>query len=145
MNNTTFKIINFNSKEFWEIVRLREIVLRLPIYKRFSYAEIMNESEQLIVGMYENQHLLGSMQFIQTGDRYKMRQVAIHPKFQSKKLGSRLLEFCEAYIQRYGGKKIYCHARDTAKNFYLKNGYQIKGDTFHEVDLPHWKMWKALN
>ena len=145
MNNTAFKIIKFNSKEFWEIVRLREIVLRLPLYKRFSYDEILSEKDQLIVGMYSDQQLLGSMQFIQKKDQYKMRQVVIHPNFQNKNLGSRLLEFCEAYIQKYGGKKMYCHARDTAKNFYLKNGYHIKGNSFLEIDIKHWEMWKNLS
>jgi predicted GNAT family N-acyltransferase len=39
---------------------------------------------------------------------------------------------------------MYCHARDSAVNFYLKNGYTGIGNYFNEDGIPHLKMRKEL-
>ncbi len=46
------------------------------------------------------------------------------------------LEF-EAEAARRGYKRIYLHAREVALDFYLKLGYEIFGEEFVEVTIPH--------
>jgi predicted GNAT family N-acyltransferase len=41
-------------------------------------------------------------------------------------------------------RTIYCHARDSAVSFYLKNRYMAEGDYFDEDTIPHLKMRKKL-
>ena len=43
-----------------------------------------------------------------------------------------------------GYKYLIMHARDTAIGFYEKFGYQITGNPFTEVGLPHHVMQKEL-
>ena len=74
-----------------------------------------------------------------------MRQVAIHHHHQNKGLGSLLINEIENYCVKNNINEIYCHARDTAKSFYLKNNYVVEGDEFLEVNIPHYKMKKILS
>ena len=52
--------------------------------------------------------------------------------------------FCEDVAKKNGFKKLYCHVRATAIEFYLKNGYEAQGDYFEEDSIPHLKMNKIL-
>jgi predicted GNAT family N-acyltransferase len=36
------------------------------------------------------------------------------------------------------------HARQSAVGFYQKLGYQIRGEEFEEVTIPHYEMQKQL-
>jgi predicted GNAT family N-acyltransferase len=36
------------------------------------------------------------------------------------------------------------HARKSAVGFYEKLGYEIEGDEFEEVTIPHYEMQKTL-
>ncbi len=144
MDKFEFKIISFDSPDYWNLVRLREIILRLPIFKRFVWADLMAEKDELIMGLYDGEEIIGCMQFIVKEKIYKMRQVAIKDRYQSKGVGTQLLQSAEAYIQKSGGEKIYCHARDTAVNIKKKNGYTIIGEMFYEVGIEHYLMEKSL-
>ena len=54
----------------------------------------------------------------------KMRQVVVDNNFQSKGLGSKLVLFTETYLSEQDYESVYCHARDVARNFYLKLNYE---------------------
>ncbi|MBP7477807.1 MAG: GNAT family N-acetyltransferase [Chitinophagales bacterium] len=145
MDKFEFKIIPFDSPDYWNLVRLREIILRLPLFKRFVWGDLMQEKEELIMGLFDGDKIIGCMQFMIKGHTYKMRQVAIKQTYQSKGVGTQLLQHAEAHIKTLGGEKIYCHARDTAVNFYKKNGYAIQGEMFYEVGIEHYLMEKILS
>lgn len=55
-----------------------------------------------------------------------------------------MMVFCERFTRDRKSKQIYCHARDSAVNFYIKNGYEAVGDYFDEDGIPHLKMKKVL-
>jgi predicted GNAT family N-acyltransferase len=55
-----------------------------------------------------------------------------------------MMRFCEQFGSDKHVAEMYCHARDTAVNFYLKNGYEGEGDYFDEDGIPHLKMSKKL-
>ncbi|MEL4403078.1 GNAT family N-acetyltransferase, partial [Shewanella algae] len=63
---------------------------------------------------------------------------------QGKGLGRQLALHAESYARQNGYKLIHCHARDAAKDFYLKLGYKIVGDEFTEVGIKHYYMEKQL-
>ena len=56
-----------------------------------------------------------------------------------------MIKFCENYARQNGFKSIYCHARDTAVNFYLKNKYIAEGEYFEEDTIHNCPKLKRLN
>ena len=74
----------------------------------------------------------------------KMRQVAVDPEFQSKKIGSQLIQFSEEFAVGKGFSIIELHARKTAFDFYQKLKYHCISDEFLEVGIPHYKMKKTI-
>jgi len=73
-----------------------------------------------------------------------MRQVAVTAHLQGKGLGRKLVDFCEDFGRERGFHIMSLHAREVASMFYLKLDYEIVGEPFEEVGLPHYRMEKQL-
>ena len=74
----------------------------------------------------------------------KMRQFAVATEYQKKGIGKSLLSFAEIWAAEKHFQRIEMHARLTAVSFYLKLGYQIEGEEFMEVTIPHRFMFKEI-
>jgi ribosomal protein S18 acetylase RimI-like enzyme len=70
--------------------------------------------------------------------------MAVSPSMQKNGLGRSLLDFAEKVAYDSGFRKMVMHARKTAIGFYQKQGYEIKGEEFEEVTIPHFEMQKQL-
>ena len=139
------KQVLHNSKDYWELVRLRDEVLRQPLNIKFTKEELLAEDKQLHFGLFKDDKALACMVLVaQEEGKMKMRQVCVDPNFQGQKIGQQLLKHCEAYAKNEGFKLMHCNARDTAKDFYLSQEYQIKGDLFLEVGIEHYYMEKEI-
>ena len=73
-----------------------------------------------------------------------MRQVAVDESYQSKGIGRALVEYCEQVARDEQFTEIILHARETAVAFYLKLGYEVYGEPFIEVGIPHRNMRKFI-
>ena len=73
-----------------------------------------------------------------------MRQVAVDAPFQQNGIGKKMVQFCESFATSRNFNKIELNARKSAVPFYLSLDYQIVGDEFLEVNIPHYKMIKSL-
>ncbi|MFN4080100.1 MAG: GNAT family N-acetyltransferase, partial [Saprospiraceae bacterium] len=80
----------------------------------------------------------------QNPEVFKMRQVAVAPEAQGKGVGAKLVSASEQLARQLGARRIALHARETAVPFYLKLNYQIEGEPFEEVGIPHRYMVKEL-
>jgi predicted GNAT family N-acyltransferase len=138
------KQILYNSNEYWKIVQIREIVLRLPLGLRFTLPEIQKESEELIFGIQVNNQWIGSCQYQILNNEAKMRQVAILDAYKRNGYGKELVIQSMEILKQKGIKKIYCHARVSAVPFYENLGFQTVSDPFIEVNIPHFKMQKLI-
>lgn len=112
----------------------------------FSESELALEANQVHLALLDFDKVRGCISLATLDDTTaKMRQVAIAPEDQSKGIGSYLCYLSEKFaIESLGAKKIILHARETARNFYLRQGYRPVGDTFFEVGEAHIKMEKDL-
>lgn len=105
------------------------------------------------LGAFLEEELLGIATFVKNLHRdfefekqYQLRGMAILPEFQKKQVGHQLLHSGENLLkQEKDCEFLWCNARESAVNFYLKNGYKTHGDYFEIPDVcTHIVMFKPL-
>jgi len=144
MTSITFKIIEFGSNEYQTAIALRNEILRKPLGLTLTSEEQAQDKDCIVIAGFLEDKLCATAVLVPEGDRLKMRQVAVKEDHQGKGFASDMLKFCEDYALNNGCKEIYCHARETAIPFYLKNQYLAEGEPFIETTIPHLKMQKVL-
>lgn len=139
--------IEFGSPEYDESIALRHSVLRKPLGLEFDEADLAKEYDSFHLALFdENSNMVACLILkTLTENSVKMRQVAVDATQQSKGIGSHLVTFAEQFAIGKGYTKMELNARDTACNFYKNLNYQIEGDMFTEVGIPHFYMWKKLS
>lgn len=75
----------------------------------------------------------------------RVRQVAVAPEFQGKRIGNQLLDHCEAYAMEQGHSVIILTGRKNASIFYMKRDYRILLFPFKKHDINFFWMGKRLS
>ncbi len=141
---TIFKEIKYKSPEWTNAVKLREKILREPLGSIFTDQELEEEENHFqIAGFLENE-LVATAVLVPEGDLMKMQRVVVTETHRGMNIGSEMMTFCEKFAIDRKSNLMYCHARDSAVNFYIKNSYEGIGDYFDEDGIPHLKMRKEL-
>ena len=142
MSEVMFKVVTYGGDEHMEAIDLRnEVLYKARNIASTDYNEEANHIQ--IVGFIDGK-MISTCSLVPEGDSCRMRYVAIKENIQGSGIGSKMLLFFEDTARLNGFKSVYCHARDTAINFYTKNGYKTEGDIFEQVTIPHIKMRKIL-
>jgi dihydrofolate reductase/predicted GNAT family N-acyltransferase len=139
-----FKLIDYGSEDYKKAVALREEILRKPLGLNFTKEELELEKDHVHIAGFLGQEMCTTAVLVPEGNEMKVQRVASKAQFQGMGIGSALMHFCEEYAKRYGFKSIYCHARGTAVQFYLKNQYLLENEPFDEDGIPHRKMRKII-
>lgn len=143
-SNISFKIVEYGSPEYFNAVRLREEILRKPFGLKFLPEELEKEKNHIQITGYRDQEIIATAVLVPEGKICKMQRVVVRNDLQNSGIGTKMMEFCERHALSCGFKEIYCHARDSAVQFYLNNHYQPEGDYFMEDTIPHLRMRKVL-
>ena len=139
------RMIDHGTKEYQQMVNLRNEILRKPLGLLFSDEELEKEKEDILMGAFEDDRLLGCCLLTRMDDgTVRLRQMAVPNGMQGKGVGRALMIFAENIARDLGYKKLCMHARKTAVGFYEKLGYSIAGEEFMEVTIPHFTMEKVL-
>ena len=139
------KIIDHGTPEYRQMVKLRDDILRKPLGLYFSHEELEREKDNLLIGAFEDDEILGCVMLVQEEpETVRLRQMAVLNDIQGKGVGRALMQFAENLARDRGFKKITMHARKNAMGFYEKMGYKKKGEEFHEITIPHYVMEKQL-
>lgn len=139
------KIIDHGSAEYSQMVRLRDDILRKPLGLSFSQTELEREKEEILIGAFEEDKLLGCCMLVKEEPGVvRLRQMAVSNNLQGKGIGRALMNFAENIARDRGFKKLTMHARKTAIGFYERLGYEVCGNEFQEVTIPHYVMEKKL-
>lgn len=139
------KQIDHGSKEYLQMVKLRNEILRQPLGLSFTPEELAKEKDDILIGAFDEDDLLACCMLTKaTSDSLRLRQMAVQNNLQGKGIGASMLHFAENLTKDKGYNKIIMHARETATGFYEKLGYKIVGDKFTEVTIPHYVMEKKL-
>lgn len=138
-------IIEYNSKEYHEMVELRNQLLRKPLGLSLLKDELQNEEHNIFIGYFDDGKLEGCCMLVPLENHsIQLRQMAVIAGLQGKGIGRTIMQFAENLSRDKGFKKIMMHARESAIGFYQKQGYEIKGEMFTEVSIPHFKMEKHI-
>jgi predicted GNAT family N-acyltransferase len=138
------KIIDHNSPEYQQMVKLREDVLRKPLGLCFTKEELEQEKDHLLISAYEDDQLKGCCMLVNEGETVRLRQMAVLNEKQGKGIGRALMLFAENLARDRGYSKITMHARKNAVGFYEKMGYKRTSGEFMELNIPHYVMEKPL-
>lgn len=127
------------------MVQLRNDILRKPLGLSFTPEELEKEKGEILIGAFEEEKMLGCCMLItEDSATVRLRQMAVLNNLQGKGIGKALMQFAENIARDRGYRRMTMHARQTAIGFYEKLGYQISGDRFEEVSIPHYIMEKVL-
>lgn len=139
------KIIDHGSPEYSQMIRLRNDILRKPLGLSFSQDELDREREEILIGAFEDEKMLGCCMLVKEDNSIvRLRQMAVSNNLQGKGIGRALMNFAENIARDRGFKKLTMHARKTAVGFYEHLGYEVCGEEFQEVTIPHFVMEKKL-
>jgi predicted GNAT family N-acyltransferase len=139
------RMIDHGTKEYRQMVQLRNDILRKPLGLSFDSQELDKEKEDILMGAFEDDRILGCCLMTKMDPKtLRLRQMAVPNNMQGKGVGRALMIFAENIARDLGFKKLSMHARSTAVGFYEKLGYHTSGDEFVEVTIPHYVMEKDL-
>ena len=139
------KIIDHGTREYQQMLKLREDILRKPLGFTFTPDEIEAEKTNMLIAAFEDDRMLGCCMLVEeTPEKIRLRQMAVLNDLQGKGIGRALMQFAENIARDHGYKIIMMHARKHATGFYEKMGYKRKGDEFIEITIPHFVMEKQL-
>lgn len=139
------KEIKFKSPEYEQELLLRQRILREPLGRILTSEDLSLDANSIHVGAFFDGQLIGCLMLVPISDSlFKMRQVAVDLDYQGQGVGQILVKFAEQLAVAKNIQSIELNARVTAVPFYLKLGYDLCGDVFEEVTIPHRKMIKKL-
>lgn len=140
-----FLTAEHDSDWYRRALELRRRVLRWPLGLEYSEKDLADEAGQTTIIALEDGEVVGTMQLLGLeGGTMKVRQVAVDENRQGTGIGRQMNAFAEEWIRDHGYSSCVLHARAVVLPFYLKLGYEVIGDEFTEVGIPHRKMVKSL-
>ena len=139
------KIIDHETREYRQMVKLREDILRKPLGLGFTPEELEEEKTNMLIGAFEEDEMLGCCMLVEEGfGIVRLRQMAVLNDLQGKGIGRALMNFAENIARDRGYSTLSMHARKNAIGFYEKMGYKVTSEEFVEVTIPHFVMQKQL-
>lgn len=139
------KIIDHGSKEYQQMVDLRNDILRKPLGLTFNKEDLDREKDDILIGAFDDDKILACCLLTKMdGGTCKLRQMAVQNSQQGKGIGATMMNFAENVARDRGFRIMAMHARKTASGFYEKLGYKVASDEFEEVTIPHYVMQKKL-
>ena len=116
-----------NFTEFNEYYNLRWKILRQPLGQKIDLIkdELENKSYHL-VALLDERNIIGVGRLHPlNNEKSQIRYMAISKKYQKLSVGKKILKGLELRAKTDNKKYIVLHARESALNFYINNGYKI--------------------
>lgn len=139
------KQIDHGTKEYQQMVELRNEILRKPLGLAFDVEELTRETEDILIAAFEEDTILGCCLLTRVDKNcVRLRQMAVQNNLQGKGIGAAMMNYAENVARDAGYHKVIMHARKTATVFFEKIGYKATGKEFVEITIPHYVMEKKL-
>lgn len=138
------KIIDFGSREYEQMLQLRNDILRKPLGFELSDEDKQIDHDSMLIAAFEDDVMLGCCMLVKDKDQMLLRQMAVKNDLQGKGIGRALMNFAETLARDTGHKELLMYARSHVKGFYERLGYKPVGDEFLKLTIPHVTMKKRL-
>ncbi|MBO9618236.1 MAG: GNAT family N-acetyltransferase [Niabella sp.] len=139
------KIIDHGSKEYRQMVDLRNEILRKPLGLVLTEEDLNADKNNVLIGAFEDEKMLGCCMLVkQSAQIVLLRQMAVLNDLQGKGIGRALMLFAENIARDMGYREISMQARKNALGFYEKMGYQEASNEFTNLTIPHIVMKKYI-
>ncbi len=74
----------------------------------------------------------------------KIGRMAVRRSMRGTRIGRQVLDALMAEARKQGYREVLLHAQLSAENFYLRAGFQRRGEPFEEAGIGHVEMVRAL-
>ena len=138
------QIIDYASQEYRQMLDLCNHILRAPLGLSLTEEDIEQDKNNILIGAFEDEKMLGCCMLVREGDLLLLRQMAVLNDLQGKGIGRALLHFAEAITRDIGYRELNMYARKSVSGFYIRMGYTQIGEEFIKVTIPHVMMKKRL-
>jgi len=139
------KQIDHGTKEYKQMVELRNEILRKPLGLTFEQKELEREKNDILIAAFEEDKILGCCLLTKADNHcVRLRQMAVQNNLQGKGIGATMMNYAENVARDAGFNKVIMHARKTVVPFFEKLGYKVTGNEFEEITIPHYIMEKKL-
>ncbi len=122
--------------------RLRRDVL-YPNQQLFEM-EMEEDVDGIHFGAFRDNKLVGVVSLFQNGNSFQFRKLAIDLEAQHTGVGTALLNYITTYARENGGTTLWCNARISAIDFYLKTGFSKTGKLFSTNGFDYEIVEKAI-
>jgi GNAT superfamily N-acetyltransferase len=106
--------------------------------------ELEDDGNGIHFGAFMDDKLAGVISLFQNGPDFQFRKLAVDKQVQNMGIGSQLLQQVIDHARENGGRHIWCNARDSAFDFYLKAGFNHTGEQFSKNGHQYGIMEKAI-
>ena len=106
--------------------------------------QIAEDPDGIHFGAFQDGLLVGVVSLFHKGNEFQFRKLAIKPEARHQGIGTALLDMVTEQAGQDGGTSLWCNARTSAIDFYIKNGFAIKGDVFTKNKIDYQVMDKLL-
>lgn len=145
MSSIEIREIAHDSALYHETVNLRYDLLRKPLGLEFTENQLKEEVNDVhLAALVQGKVVACLILSFYLPDKVKLRQMAVHSKCQGKGIGHLLLVAAEDIARKKACQMVFLHARKDVSDFYQKAGFQLVGEPFIEVMIPHVRMEKIL-
>ncbi len=132
-----------------DIIGLRHRILRAGLPLETAILPGDNDESTRHLGLWEDETLLGCVSLMaapyEGQPAMQLRGMAVATEAQGRQYGRLLLQEAERTVSRDGYSLIWCNARETARGFYARHGWQVTSESyFIEHAGMHVRMLKRL-
>lgn len=92
--------------------------------------EMEEDQDGLHFAAFKDNAIIGVVSLFQRGEDFQFRKFAVDESQQNMGIGSAMLRHITDFAVRNGGIRIWCNARISAINFYLKADFKQTGQIF---------------
>ena len=108
--------------------RLRQKVL-YPEQKLYEM-EMDEDNDGLHFAAFKDNFIVAVISLFAKGDDYQFRKFAVDENLQGMGIGTQVLDHVTAFAKTNSAKRLWCNARLSAIEFYLKAGFTHTGEFF---------------
>lgn len=131
-----FTIVRWDSQTYREAIILRNELLKASAGQPYMTASPISEINDIHLVVKRNGVTVGTLLMHPCSSNcIQIKQVAIHPDYQGRSLGKRLIMYAEKVARNFNFSIIFLTGRKQAWGFYEKMGYCDLMDAYHENGL----------